>query len=73
MKNTDPFELLLLSATYFQLLLEELKNEERYLPLRISFENLKPVDKQLFYQALHYRIRGDSRLRRLFWEQNSQI
>ena len=45
-------------TTYFRLLLAELK-EEGFVPIWISFENLKRVTKERFYQALSHRLRRE--------------
>ncbi len=42
-------------TTYFQLLLETLKYEE-FTPIWISFENLKTVSKEFFYQELNNQL-----------------
>ncbi|MBF0101585.1 MAG: AAA-like domain-containing protein [Desulfobacterales bacterium] len=42
-------------TTYFQLLMEKL-NQENFLPVWISFENLKTVNQSLFYEAFNHRL-----------------
>ena len=42
-------------TTYFQLLIQELR-KEAYIPIWISFENLKTVTRSEFYEALTYSI-----------------
>ncbi|MDM8537514.1 AAA-like domain-containing protein [Desulfobacterales bacterium HSG17] len=42
-------------TTYFQLLMEELK-KENFLPLWISFEDMKTQTKEIFYHALNLRL-----------------
>ncbi len=45
-------------TTYFQLLSAELK-KEGYAPIWISFENLKTVTKEVFYQAITLRLQRE--------------
>jgi len=42
-------------TTYFQLLLETLK-AENFIPIWISFENLKTVSREFFYQELNHQL-----------------
>ncbi len=44
-------------TTYFQLLMRELGDE--YTPIRVSFENLKTVSKEVFYQASEHQLKRE--------------
>ncbi len=43
-------------TTFFQLLLEALKREAGYMPIWISFENMKTLTRKEFYEAVDYKI-----------------
>ncbi len=44
-------------TTFFQLLLQQLKSQQQYLPLWVTFENLKTATREQFYHAFHHRLR----------------